>query len=478
MASVPASTFYPGLVFMVADRPGIKAGGTDGFAAPPWWPQWYNGASPFTGNNMRKARRHGGAIPWSMIKEIQNPRDTVVPAPTDADAHYVSEIVGHLSVFPPFGSNWFDYMYGGNDLDIVGPTMPGDPYTFTPNTRMAFYLNASWPNIMPALTRPEAPVLSADDPYLDPTLPLTDTHLFHGPAGAAAVGLMNRMHLIKPASTDLNTTCTGSQVQYFVEIPGAGEGINNDYPPWIGLTAWDGANWTADLRAGSTYWAFGLCVGGWTYAAEMDPATGKVSATYPMPEGRTREGYMFAPYLSNSTSWAPMFWAISWPTGVRAFYGTWYNPYADVPGNGPPKVMWKLARPWCFRCRAQMAMDPWNGSSTPPGFMPDTSYPSPSLWRGYEPGDELAARAGSSGWNELCSFPAADPTGTGDLGAPTWNTLPPVGAEVMLVFVHPDDLAGAMFGDVRPYLRLVPEATVSPINIPAMHGGVIPGGSP
>jgi hypothetical protein len=48
----------------------------------------------------------------------------------------------------------------------------------------------------------------------------------------------------------------------------------------------------------------------------------------------------------------------------------------------------------------------------------------------------------------------------------------------MLTFTHPEDYYFAPYGDPNAYLRLVPEATVSPVNIPMMHGGIIPGGTP
>lgn len=460
MAYIPATLPFPGLVTMLADRTGLKAGGTDGFAAPRLWPQWFAGASPFDLAKLRKAHRHGGAIPWSMVREITNPVGWEIPPPTDVDAHYVSEVVGYGDSSGPFlSTTWFDYWYGGCELTVAGD--PGGPWTVLPNTRMEAYLASPWPDIANRLARPFPPTMSADDPYLDPP---TADHLTHGVRGEAVVGRMRAMHLIRPTANDLNDRTVGAQSQYFVEIPCNPGPVSGDYAPWVRLTGFDGSDWTTEGPiAGSTYWAFGVGLGGWTYAVTLDPETGTVAAAWPMPEGRVREGYMFGPYLSNFSSYPPRFWAISWPTGIRALTGDWFIPSGDT--YGKPKIMWRLARPWSFRCRTEPSSDPWNG---PPDYLP---YAGPlSLWRGYEPIDDYDARNGLGDWHELCTF--NDWTGS-SLGEPTWGTLPDPGDEVILTIFQADDFNYPSDG---AYVRLVPEATVSPVAIPRMFGGVIQGG--
>lgn len=471
-----ATAQWPGVAYILADSAGLKAGGTNGFAAPVLWPQWTAGADPFTAAKLRRAYRHGGAIPRSWVVEVPISTVYTLPAPADANVYYVTELVGHAALIPPSGVDWFYYDLT-RGMDALTIEESGGIYTVTPGPVLSAYLTTVAADRKNLVARPEAPTLSADDYY---TLePRNEYHLFDGPAGAAAIGSMERMMLIKAAPSGANVRTCGSQVQYFTRVGGGPPASGSAFYAtgyWFGASLWDGATWTLDavLHDPGTYSvASAGMVHGWCYANEVDPETGKMVTAHQMPEGCLTVVGLRGLFDSGGTYAA----CLSWPTGVRKLSGTYLNLGASTPG---PTVMWRDAGPWRWAVPTTFGAE-WGNvdnsalpspfDTSPFNFVPDTV--TPTLWRGYHSFEQPNAELEAGGWHELCSFASWD-SGTGELGDPTWGgTLPTAGQEIIITAFHADMASTA---DLVT-LHLYPEATVSPVAIPLAHGGVIQGGT-
>lgn len=467
---------------MTADVAHLKSGGTNAFAAPVLWPQWMVGPSPFTEAKLCRAHRHGGAIPWSMVTEIPNPNTYTLPAPSDTDVHYVTEVIGHSRSTDPDTVDWFltDIVsdVGALEFEIDTGVFPYD-VTVSPSAAFAGYMTATQETRRLMVVRPEPPTLSADDWF--GLSPGGEYHQHSGPDGDAVVGSMDRMMLIKPTSNGLNAKTCSAQVQYFSYVRGGPDEPNtfgnNQY--LLSASEWSESfeEWTitAILHDPMMY-PIGVAamLHGWLYANEIDPETGKVLAAHSIPDGTALIQASLRGEFDYGGTYAL---CITWPNGFRKFTGYYNNFYGST---DPPKLMWRPAGDWVWIVQTNfdffqrwVNVDATAIGGGPLPYIPD--YVTPKMWRGYTSSENIAARGGTGAWKELCTFAAWDNT-TGELGDPTWSAdQPTAGQEIIVTAFQPDMMIGSA---VTVDLNIYPEATVSPVAIPVIFGGVIQGGTP
>lgn len=482
-----AVAITPGSVWLLCDRPNLKAGGTDPFTAQRLWPQWWAGTDPFTAAKLRKAYRHGGALPWSMLREA-------VPAgflpDPDGTAYYVTEVTGRENEWDGIDPYWpqFAHTAWGWTTDAPPPGEDPPPYTFTPNPALLDFLGVAEASRPKRLLRPGHPVPSADDEYgfiyLGSALPPVNA-LHHGPTATAVAGLMRRMQLVKAGVGSPSSDTLGAQVQYFARVvggPGQTYGMPGDL--WFEMT-FGGGNWTVLSPPLPYCWTFAVMHHGWLYSPTITPETGCVADALGMPEGAVFDITGNACFVKGDpTTYPAHATAITWPTGVRKLLGQQYAPPGiGGPDSNAPKLMWRAAPAWrCFQRLEGKGTTGWWNAVLPPFY--DTSgpiyngyeYERPFLFRGYSHEMQAGAIGGSGGWNVLATFPSWDGVNLGDgvLGA----TLPTPGQEIIVTGYHPYMAAFGPEQGADMHATLYPQPTAPRVAVPVLHGGVIQGALP
>jgi hypothetical protein len=482
---------------ILSDRPNFKAGGNNPFISHKTWPTWQAGGAPFTAGNLRAAYRHGGAIPWGMIREKSDGSNVDVPifpipAPS-VDSYYVMEKVQAAGGQTP-------------DFTLI-PTIVGTNPNNRPIITIAppplgtdLLLNTPSPftdNIVAKLIHPDKPVLadSQINNYLREWIASS------GGGGFGAAGLP----LIRAPSTNLNTRRLGSQVTYFIRVLAdqmsrSASPFGGPYPE-IWPMSWNGTNWTADPTYRSGIWTVtgpgkpmtADCGNGWLYAVSIDPETGKITEAHKMPEAcqvtdSVKSSFYY--WQVGTLMTAPRCVAMTWPTGVRAISGYVARPSFGYPVGAnfrPAKLQWRHARPWTY---GLMVSD--GGFSGPYWWTNQSGFPytypvigdtgqSSAMGPMFPYRTMRMLDEGAPGWNDLATFPGLTAGGTGTTAFPgtMGGTLPAPGDEVII-----SGQSGWHNGVSSPPqeyalgFTLIPDASVSPIAIPLAHGGVIQGGSP
>ena len=503
------------IVSVLADRPHYKAGGTDPFEAPAAWPHglvpFAGGVPPWNLSSSRTAYRHGGALPWTLVREGKTtPRVTVnggvttftvgtITAPTDT-AYYLLEKVGVASTDPDM---FFAGSIGGSIRGAANIT-GGFNYTYTPDSKALFFL-------------PAAPLI---EQFAHPGHPLLGATVSHGPAGEITLGLATECSLVKAGVTALNIKTLGSQVQYLFKIAGLGYTFSNlqpalfpaTFPPpnkdhsQYPMTCIGGA-WTADdtqdsLAPRSTngiYQMTGAIRNGWTYNANIDPQTGAVTTIVSVPEPNVVAASVLDEFANNNGG-SPAACAMTWSGARKIVASADCNGLFGLSGGAAGGILrWRPANPWKFVMHlrrvgwafGQPALNDWTAGAAAgqlAGIVHPTDFIQPqqevappfifgrlNLFRGLRARDSVAV---AGGWNTLATF--AFPNATTQVDGVMGGTLPTVGQEIIISgesgYLVPPFIGPPMKTPIS--FVLFPEASPTPVALGEAMGGVLQGGSP
>jgi len=506
------------IVSVLADRPDYKAGGTDPFSAPAAWPQWlvsFAGGVPPVYWNLaasRTAYRHGGALPWTLIREGKTtPRVSVnggpatwtvgtLVAPTGT-AYYLLE----KTQAAPTAANTFaagtiaTFVLGA--FNVTG----GRNKTYTPDATAAYFLAA-------------APLV---EQFAHPGHPVLGAVVSHGPAGETTLGLATECGLVQAGITALNVKTLGSQVGYFFKLAGLGYTFSNlqpaPFPATVPpankdhsqypMTCIAGA-WTADdtqdslgPRSATGLYKMTAAIGnGWTYCADIDPNTGAVVSLATVPEPNVVAASVLDEFVNDIGGNTPAACAMTW-NNVRKITARAdadiHGPFLS-PGAAFGILRWRPANPWRFVMHlrrygwafGQPAVDDWTAGAAAGqllGIVHPTDFIQPQpygaggvgvpaqLFRGLRARDSVAV---AGGWNTLATF--AFPNSTTQVDGVMGGTLPTVGQEIIIAgesgyivapFVGPPNKTPISF-------VLYPQAAPTPVALCAALGGVLQGGAP
>jgi len=507
------------IVSVLADRPHYKAGGTDPFSAPAAWP---HGLVPFAGGvppwniaALRTAYRHGGALPWTLIREGKTtPRASVSGGPATwvvgtlvapaGTAYYLLEKVGVASTDQ---ATFLAGSIGSSVLGAVNVT-GGRNVTYFPDATATSFLTG-------------APLI---EQFAHPGHPVLGATVSHGPNGETTLGLATEMGLVRAGVTALNVKTLGSQVQYMFKLAGLGYTFSNlqpapfpaTFPPankdhsQYPMTCIAGA-WTADDTQDSLgpraysgiYQMTAYIRNGWTYTADIDANTGKVTAITPVPEPNVVAASVLDEFVNNNGGNTPAACAMTWG-GARKIIGRCdgdlNGPFIS-PGAATGILRWRPANPWRFVMHlrrigwafGQPAQNDWTagaGAGQLAGIVHPTDFVQPqfeasppflqgrvNLFRGLRARDSVAV---SGGWNTLATF--AFPNSTTQVDGVLGGTLPTVGQEIII-----SGESGYIFGTLPfagPPMKipisfvLFPEASPTHVALGQALGGVLQGGAP
>lgn len=504
------------IVSVLADRPNYKAGGTNPFEAPIGWPQWLNsfagGVPPAPWNlaATRQAYRHGGCVPWALIREGKTtPRVSVNGGPT-------TFVVGTLVA--PTGAAYYL-------LEKVG-VAPTASSTFLATTIASFVLGAF--NVTGGRDKTYLPLSEYHtgaapliERFAHPAHPLLGATLTNGPAGETTLGLATEMGLVKAGVTALNVRTLGSQVQYFFKLAGLGYTFSNLQPapfpatvPPVGkdhsqypMTCVGGA-WTADdtqdslgpRAASGSYQMTAAIRNGWAYCADIDANTGAVTAIVPVGEPCVVAASVLDEFVNNVGGNTPAACAMTW-AGARKIRaradGDIHGPFLS-PGAGAGILRWRPANPWRFVMHlrrygwafGQPAVDDWTAGAAAgqlAGIVHPTDFIQPQpygaggigapvqLFRGLRARDSIAV---SGGWNTLATF--AFPSSTTEVDGVLGGTLPTIGQEIIISGESGYVFAPPFFPPNKVPISFVlfPDGAPTPVALPVAMGGVLQGGAP
>lgn len=514
-------------ITVLVDRPHYKAGGNLPFIAPPNWPTWAAGwpgvsttpPAPWNLAASRAAYRHGGALPWTLVREGKTtPRVSVnggmatfvvgtITAPI-GDAYYLLEKVGGA----PTASNTY---YAGEIAGSIRGAMNvtgGYNWKFLGNAESLYFLPN--PPKIEEFAHPGHPVLSVGN--------------VRAASGEVLLGLANEIGLVRAGATALNVRTLGSQVQYFFKLAGLGYTYSTltpnpfpatfvPYPHQQYPIVYGGGGWVANEAEGSLaprsttgrYQMTAHIRNGWTYCANIDAETGKVTTITPVPEPSVVAASVLDTF-QNDQGGEPSACAMTWngarkiiasgDTGVfPTVYGfrSWIS--GPTPLGGSMGILrWRYANPWRFVMHVHRtgwafgfpAIDAWEqgvgGGRFDNGVIDPLTFVQPqpfnmggfgvrcNLFRGLRARDSNGSS--TSGWNVLANFEFTGPTAQAD---GTIITQPAIGEEIIIS----GDCGYQVYPTFPPdYLPisfvLFPEASPTPVALGQALGGVLQGGAP
>lgn len=452
-------------------------------AAPPFFPddvggtpaiaeRWSIASLPPGGSRYNfNIRRHGGAVPWPVVKEVPTlvyrsgsefvpnpprpPLSAVPVAPPPGGTHYLLEGTG----FGQIDNGAYDAVETAPSIVLVTPVAVTALQLATPTSDILFAI---------------------------PSPPRT----FISPLKEGAATTFDQTLLIKQPTVGLNVDPLGAQVTYtfrmasdpYQSVIGGG---TSDYE-WT----WDGVNWAGNLLNGAGFgtYTIGGVFNGWLYGCTIDDITGTVLTVSKVKEGGEVWGSVLLDLSTGTPDFALCNVAITWPNGIRRL-SIWIPP-GNEPNFGQPYtqavLLWRLAGPRIF-VGPDDAGGTVTGNSAPMIYV-GASGPFPSTWafhrwcRGVK-ATEVAAMIATAqgvptgGWQILAT--GLTP-GIGGGWVDVAAAGPAPGDEIimsgclMFNFGAPPNVVSQF--DPLPFY-LWPEPTALPNPVSLMGAGIWPGGT-